>query len=160
VNSGALPHYVLLSQTPVMSWNLLVVTALTRMEKWRLNGTYGVMVRSLLYSAGLPPKYWSAALVHAVHLKNRLWHSALNCTPLKCSTCMAIARKPERAFFLDAPGIHTVQNFMPVRSSACMALYFTELSRFYIDRHALLHVTLYHHHNNYSSYSLYACNLA
>mgnify|MGYP006166984397 FL=1 len=34
----------------------------------RLNGTFGVMVRSLLYSSGLPPKYWSAALVHAVHL--------------------------------------------------------------------------------------------
>jgi hypothetical protein len=47
----------------------------------QLNGTFGVMVRSLLYNAGLPPKYWSAALVHAVHLKNRLWHSALDCTP-------------------------------------------------------------------------------
>jgi len=34
----------------------------------RLNGTFGVMVRSLLYSSGLPSKYWSAALVHAVHL--------------------------------------------------------------------------------------------
>jgi hypothetical protein len=44
------------------------------------NGTFGVMVRSLLYSAGLPPKYWSSALAHAVHLKNRLWHSALTCT--------------------------------------------------------------------------------
>ena len=49
----------------------------------RLNGTFGVMVRSLLYSSGLPPKYWSAALVHAVHLKNRLWHSALACTPFE-----------------------------------------------------------------------------
>jgi transposase InsO family protein len=36
----------------------------------RLNGTFGAMVCSLLYSSGLPPKYWWAALVHAVHLKN------------------------------------------------------------------------------------------
>jgi hypothetical protein len=42
----------------------------------RLNGTFATMVRSLLYSAGLGPKYWSSALLHAVHLKNRLWHSA------------------------------------------------------------------------------------
>ena len=49
----------------------------------RLNGTFGVMVRSLLYSSGLPPQYWSAALVHSVHLKNRLWHSALDVTPFE-----------------------------------------------------------------------------
>jgi hypothetical protein len=41
------------------------------------------MVRSHLYSAGHPPKYWSSALVHAVHLKNRIWYSALTCTPYK-----------------------------------------------------------------------------
>ena len=38
------------------------------------------MVHPLLYSSGLPPQYWSAALNHAVHLKNRLWHSALDVT--------------------------------------------------------------------------------
>ena len=47
----------------------------------RLNGTFGIMVRSLLYSSSLPPKYWSSALLHAVHLKNRLWHSAIDQTP-------------------------------------------------------------------------------
>lgn len=47
----------------------------------RLNLTYGIMVRSLLYSAGLSPIYWSAALLHAVYLKNRLWHSTLKVTP-------------------------------------------------------------------------------
>ena len=31
-----------------------------------LNGTFGVMVHSLLYSSGLPPKYWSAALLSIV----------------------------------------------------------------------------------------------
>ena len=52
----------------------------------RLNGTFGIMVRALLYSSGLPPKYWSAALVHAVYLKNRLWHSALTLTPFEAWT--------------------------------------------------------------------------
>ena len=49
----------------------------------RLNGTFGVMVGTLLYLSGLPPQYWSAALVHAVHLKNRLWHSALDVSPFE-----------------------------------------------------------------------------
>jgi hypothetical protein len=39
------------------------------------------MVRCLLYSAGLHPHFWSAALVHAVYLKNRLYHKALCMTP-------------------------------------------------------------------------------
>jgi hypothetical protein len=32
----------------------------------RTNGTFGATVRCLLYSAGLHPRFWSAALVHAV----------------------------------------------------------------------------------------------
>ena len=48
-----------------------------------LNGTFGVMIRSLLCSSGLPPQHWSAALVHAVHLKIQLWHSALAITPFE-----------------------------------------------------------------------------
>jgi hypothetical protein len=47
----------------------------------RLNGTFGVMVRCLLYSAGLSAKFWSAALIHAVYLKNRLYHKAIGQTP-------------------------------------------------------------------------------
>ena len=49
----------------------------------RLNRTFGVMVRSLLYSSGLSPVFWSDALIHSVYLKNRLWHSALNRTPFE-----------------------------------------------------------------------------
>ena len=41
------------------------------------------MVRSLLYLSGLSPIYWSDALLHAVYLKNRLWHSALDITPFE-----------------------------------------------------------------------------
>ena len=49
----------------------------------RLNRTFAVQVRALLYGAGLPATYWSAALVHAVYLKNRLWHAAINKTPFE-----------------------------------------------------------------------------
>jgi hypothetical protein len=44
------------------------------------NGTFGVMVRCLLYSAGLSAIFWYAALVHAVYLNNRLYHKALHQT--------------------------------------------------------------------------------
>jgi hypothetical protein len=47
----------------------------------RLNGTFGVMVRCLLYSAGLSAKFWSAALIHTVYLKNRLYHKEIGQTP-------------------------------------------------------------------------------
>jgi hypothetical protein len=43
----------------------------------RPNGAFGKMVRCLLYSDGLSAKLWYAALVHAVYLKNRLYHKAL-----------------------------------------------------------------------------------
>jgi hypothetical protein len=39
------------------------------------------MIRCLLYSTGLHPRFWSAALVHAVYLKNHLYHKALCTTP-------------------------------------------------------------------------------
>jgi hypothetical protein len=47
----------------------------------RPNGTFDAMVRCLLYSAGLSELFWSSALVHAVYLKNRLYHKALCQTP-------------------------------------------------------------------------------
>jgi hypothetical protein len=52
----------------------------------RANGIFGTMVRCLLYSTGLHPRFWSAALVHAVYLKNRLYHKALCMTPQEAST--------------------------------------------------------------------------
>jgi hypothetical protein len=48
----------------------------------RLNGTFGVMVRALLYSPGLRPYFWSVALLHAVYLKNRLYHRSIKTTPI------------------------------------------------------------------------------
>ncbi len=42
-------------------------------EKW--NNTFAVTTRALLYGASLAPKYWSAALLHAVYLHNRRVHS-------------------------------------------------------------------------------------
>ena len=49
----------------------------------KYNDTLGTMTRSLLYSAGLPAEYWSAALVHAAYLLNRRVHSALKITPFE-----------------------------------------------------------------------------
>lgn len=37
----------------------------------RYNDTVGTIVRTLLYGANLPAKYWSAAAIHAVYLMNR-----------------------------------------------------------------------------------------
>jgi hypothetical protein len=45
------------------------------------NDTLGIRTRALLYGAGLPAKYWSAALVHSVYLPNRLVHSSTLSTP-------------------------------------------------------------------------------
>ncbi len=42
-------------------------------EKW--NNTLAVTTRALLYGTALEPKYWSAALLHAVYLHNRCVHS-------------------------------------------------------------------------------------
>lgn len=47
----------------------------------RLNRTFGNSVRTLLYAAGLSPRFWSAALVHDAYLKNRLWHRTIQKTP-------------------------------------------------------------------------------
>jgi hypothetical protein len=44
------------------------------------------MVQWLLYSAGLHPCFWSAELIHAVYLKNRLYHKALFMTPKEAWT--------------------------------------------------------------------------
>lgn len=47
----------------------------------RYNDTVATIVRTLLYGAHLPAKYWSAAAVHAVYLMNRRVHSATGETP-------------------------------------------------------------------------------
>ena len=48
-------------------------------ERW--NGSMATTVRALLYGAGLPPKYWSAALLHAMYLHNRRVHVITRMTP-------------------------------------------------------------------------------
>jgi hypothetical protein len=45
------------------------------------NDKFSIWTRALHYGAGLPAKYWSAALIHAVYLHNRLVHSTTSCTP-------------------------------------------------------------------------------
>jgi hypothetical protein len=50
-------------------------------EKW--NDTFAVTTRALLYGASLVPKYWSAALLHAVYLHNHRSTHALESPPSK-----------------------------------------------------------------------------
>jgi hypothetical protein len=47
----------------------------------RYNKTLATIVRTLLYGANLPAKYWSAAAVHATYLMNRRVHSTIQMTP-------------------------------------------------------------------------------
>jgi hypothetical protein len=47
------------------------------------NSMLTVKVRTLLYGTGLSAHFWSAALLYAVYLHNRLVHSATNKTPYK-----------------------------------------------------------------------------
>jgi hypothetical protein len=47
------------------SWNGAVET---------YNDKFAVQACTLLFRSGLPAKYWSAALLHAVYLHNRLVH--------------------------------------------------------------------------------------
>jgi hypothetical protein len=47
----------------------------------RYNQTLATIVRTLLYGAHLPAKYWSAAAIHAIYLMNRRVHSAISMTP-------------------------------------------------------------------------------
>ena len=48
-------------------------------ERW--NGSMATTVRALLYGAGLSPKYWSAAILHAMYLHNRRVHITTRMTP-------------------------------------------------------------------------------
>jgi hypothetical protein len=47
------------------------------------NDKLAVRTRTLLYGAGLPVKYWSAALLHAEYLNNCLVHSVTRRTPFE-----------------------------------------------------------------------------
>ncbi len=50
-------------------------------KKW--NNTFAVTARALLYGAALEPKYWLAALLHAVYLHNHRVHSRTGITPFE-----------------------------------------------------------------------------
>ncbi len=51
------------------------------------NNNLAVKVQTLLYGSGLPAKFRSAALLHAVYLHNRLVHSAIYQTPYEAWYC-------------------------------------------------------------------------
>ena len=50
------------------------------------NKSLARMVRCLLYSAELPPEYWSFALIHACYIKNRLPHYTIGSTTYQAFT--------------------------------------------------------------------------
>jgi hypothetical protein len=50
-------------------------------EKW--NHILAVTTRALLYGAGLPAKYWSAALLHAAYVHNQCVHAVAKITPFE-----------------------------------------------------------------------------
>ncbi len=47
------------------------------------NGKLAVRARTLLFGSGLPAKFWSSALLHAVYLHNRLVHTVTQTTPFE-----------------------------------------------------------------------------
>jgi hypothetical protein len=51
------------------------------------NNKLAICVQTLLYDAGLPAKYWSAAIQHAVYLHNRLVHTVTKRTPMEGFFC-------------------------------------------------------------------------
>jgi dUTP pyrophosphatase len=57
------------------------------------------MMRSLLNGANLSPQYWSWAILHALYLKNRIPHRALNTTPYEAY----IGRKPNHLRVFGSP---------------------------------------------------------
>jgi len=52
----------------------------------RPHRTFGNMMHTILQGAGFPKKYWSYALLHAVYLKNKLPHRAVQTTPYEMFT--------------------------------------------------------------------------
>jgi hypothetical protein len=49
----------------------------------KCNHTLAVTTRSLLYGAGLPARFWSAALLHAAYIHNCCVHTTTKITPYK-----------------------------------------------------------------------------
>jgi hypothetical protein len=47
------------------------------------NDKLAIRTQTLLYGAGLPAKFWSSALLHAVYLHNPLVHSSTKHTPFE-----------------------------------------------------------------------------
>ena len=52
----------------------------------RPNRTFGHMMRCMLSSAELGAEFWSYALIYAVYIKNRIYHSSIKCTPYEKMT--------------------------------------------------------------------------
>ncbi len=88
------------------------------------NAKLAVRTRTLLFGSGLPAKYWSSALVHAVYLHNRLVHTVTWVTPFE-------------SFFGAQPDISCLKLF---GSRVCMKR--TGSRRCKLDRHNFKGISL------------------
>lgn len=64
----------------------------------RINRTFMEPTRTILNEAELGAKYWEYALEHVAYLKNRTYHSSMNCTPYKKLTGKKPSLKHVRVF--------------------------------------------------------------
>jgi hypothetical protein len=103
----------------------------------RPNQTLGTMVRCLLHAANLGPEYWPFALLHAVYLKNRLPHRAINDTPYHVYTGNKPSAKHLRIFgcpvIIKNPGRRPAKLDMNTSAGRFLGYTATDKNVYYID---------------------------
>jgi hypothetical protein len=101
-------------------------------EKW--NDTLAVTVHVLLYGSGLSAEYWSAALVHAAFLHNRLVHKSTMMIPFQAwygfkpdlqnlcifGSCVCVKRTGKHRSKLDRDLILRDLDFIPTVNEPCL----------------------------------------
>lgn len=103
----------------------------------RPNQTFGQMVRCMLHSSGLGPEYWSFALLHAVYLKNRLPHNALDTTPYQAYTGLRPSAKYLKVFgcpvVIKNPGRRPTKLDMNTSAGRFLGYTATDRNVYYLD---------------------------
>ena len=72
-------YYALQTTAPESSFKIVTIE--------RLNQTLAIMIRAMLLGSNLGSDYWSDAMTHSVHLKNRLLHQSLKKNISLCEAC-------------------------------------------------------------------------
>jgi hypothetical protein len=89
------------------------------------NDKFAVRTRTLLYSLGLPAKFWSAALLHSVYLHNRLVHSDTKKTPFE----RYYGQKPD----LSSLKLSVLASVSNIRATVVGNLIVMTLREFFLD---------------------------